>query len=336
EVGIESPNLKDLKDTKKGITLEIQRKAAKILRENGANLSATFVIGLPRQTEEEIKQFPAYAKELGLVNAAFGIATPFPGTEFYKDMDKRGLIIERDWTKYDEMHSCLQIEGISRKRLEELETYCMLRYWTLNTLLDRAKVLKKRSGKKVSLREFVDDSAEKISFGKNAGYNLREGTFETHLKAILEAIKDAENDDQTRKINMHEVIEMSKFLAVLGSQKIQCTLRCNDYPPVSYIIKTRRSSAGIVEYIKTISGKQDDATIDFTIELDEAIESINNGSNRLVSGLGLFVFFVKTARNPKGAWNLFKLCVATSVEFGVTFIDEKMSGVLTNIFSIAK
>jgi uncharacterized Fe-S cluster-containing radical SAM superfamily protein len=336
EVGIESPNVKDLKDTKKGITLEIQRKAAKILRENGANLSATFVIGLPGQTEEEIKQFPVYAKELGLVNAAFGIATPFPGTDFYKDVDKQGLIIEGDWTKYDEMHACLQIEGISRKRLEELQTYCMLRYWTLNTLLDRAKVLKKRSGKKTSLHEFVSDSAGKIAFGKNAGYDLRKATFETHIKAILEAINDAETEEQTRKINMHEVVEMSKFLAVLGSQKIQCTLQCDVHPPVSYIIKTRRSSEGIVEYIKTISGKQDDATIDFTIELDEAIESINNGSNQLVSGMGVFTFFVKTTRNPKGAWNLFKLCAATSVEFGITFLDKKLSEVLTSVSSIAK
>ena len=327
EMGIESPNLKDLTDIRKGITLGMQRKAAKIIRDNGANLSATFVIGLPSQTEEEIKQFPVYAKELGLMNAAFGIATPFPGTEFYDNMDKRGLIIERDWTKYDEMHSCVQIEGISRKRLEELETYCMLRYWTLNTLLDRAKVLKKRSGKKISLLGFVDDSVGKITFGKNAGYDLRKGSFETHIKAIFEAIVDAESEEKDRKIDMHEVVEMSKFLAVLGSQKIQCTLRCKEQPPVSYIIKTRRHSAGAVEYIKTISGKQDDATIDFTIELDEAIESINNGSNQLFSGMGLLIFFVKTIRNPKGAWNLFKLCAATSVEFASTFLDEKLNGV---------
>jgi hypothetical protein len=61
----------------------------------------------------------------------------------------------------------------------------MLRYWTLNTLLDRAKVLKKRSGKKTSLHEFVSDSAGKIAFGKNAGYDLRKETIETHIKAIL-------------------------------------------------------------------------------------------------------------------------------------------------------
>ncbi|MCK4736043.1 MAG: radical SAM protein, partial [Methanophagales archaeon] len=81
ELGFESPNQKDLNKVKKGITLEMQEKAVKILRDNGANASGTFVIGLPGQSEEEIKQFPVYAKEIGLVNCAFGIATPFPGTE---------------------------------------------------------------------------------------------------------------------------------------------------------------------------------------------------------------------------------------------------------------
>ena len=333
EVGIESPNLRDLKDTRKGITIEMQTKAAKIMRDNGANLSATFVIGLPGQTEEEIKQFPVYAKELGLMNAAFGIATPFPGTEFYDNMDKRGLIIERDWTKYDEMHSCIQIEGISKKGLEELETYCMLRYWTLNTLLDRAKVLKKRSGKKMSLRGFVDDSAGKIMFGKNAGYDLRKGTFENHLKAVLEAIVDAESEEKERKIDMHEVVEMSRFLGILGSQKIQCTLRYKKQPPVSYIIKTKCSSAGIVEYIKTISGKQDDATINITVDLDEAIKSINN-DDLFFNGIESFMFLVKTARNPKGVWNIFKLCAAISIDFGITFLDEKLkNGALSNVCS---
>jgi len=335
EVGIESPNLRDLKDTRKGITIEMQRKAAKIMRDNGANLSATFVIGLPGQTEEEIKQFPVYAKELGLMNAGFGIATPFPGTEFYDNMNKRGLIIERDWTKYDEMHSCIQIEGISRKRLEELETYCMFRYWTLNTLLDRAKVLKRRSGKKMSLRGFVDDGAGKITFGRNAGYDLRKGTFENHLKAVLEAIVDAESEEEERKIDMHEVVEMSRFLGILGSQKIQCTLIFKEQPPVSYIIKTQRSSAGVVEYIKTISGKQDDATINIAVDLDEVMTSINN--NLFFNWIGTFMFLIKTARNPKGVWNVFKLCAAISTDFAITFLDEKLkNGVLSNVCSVAQ
>ena len=321
ELGIESPKLKDLKNTRKGITLEMQRKAVKILRANGANVSGTFVIGLPGQTEEQIKQFPVYAKEIGLMNAAFGIATPFPGTEFYNSLDKKDLIVEHDWTKYDEMHSVFKLDGISRKRLEELETYCMARFWTLNTLLDRAKVLRKRSGKKTTLKDFWEDIFEKVTFGRNAGCDLRKGEFENHLKAVLEAIVDAESEERARKIGMHDVVEMSRFLGILGSQKIQCTFIYKEQPPVSYIIKTKSSSSGKVEYIKTILGKQDDATISVDIDLNDVIKSVNDDLS--FNPIGTFVFLVRSARCLKGVWNVLRLCAAISIDFGISFFHER-------------
>ena len=321
ELGIESPNLKDLKSTRKGMRPEMQGKAVKILRDNGANVSGTFVIGLPGQTEEEIKQFPVYAKELGLMNAAFGIATPFPMTEFYHNLDKNGLIIERDWTKYDEMHSVFRLDGISMARLEELETYCMARFWTLNTLLDRAKVLQRRSGKKISLKDFVDDIVGKMTFGKDAGFDLRGGAFENHLKAVLEAIVDAESEERVRKIGMHDVLEMSRFLRILGSQKIQCTLMYKEQPPVSYIIKTRCSSSGRVEYIKTISGKQDDATISVDIDLNGVMNSVNDDLS--FNPIGTFISLAGSARSLKGIWNVFRLCGGICMDFSIAFLSER-------------
>lgn len=321
ELGIESPKLKDLKNTQKGITLEMQRKAVEILRDNGAGVSGTLIIGLPGQTEEEIKQFPVYAKELGLMNAAFGIATPFPGTDFYNNLDKKDLIVERDWTKYDEMHSVFRLSGISRKRLEELETYCMARFWTLNTFLDRAKILQKRLGKKMPLKDFVEDIIQKVAFGRNAGSDVRKGEFESHLKAVLEALVDAENEEKERKIGAHKVIEMPRFLGILGSQKIQLTFTYKEQLPVSYIMKTRSSSSCTVEYIKTISGKQDDATISVNIDLNDVINSVNDDLS--FNPIGTFIFWVRSARSLKGVWNVFRLCAAISIDFAITFLNEK-------------
>ena len=85
-MGIESPNLKDLNTTRKGITTTIQKRAIQIIRDFGGIAVGTFVVGLPDQTEEEIQYFPTYAKEIGLMGATFGIATPFPGTEFYTSL----------------------------------------------------------------------------------------------------------------------------------------------------------------------------------------------------------------------------------------------------------
>jgi hypothetical protein len=231
------------------------------------------------------------------------------------------LIVERDWTKYDEMHSVFRLNGISGKRLEELETYCMARFWTLNTLLDRAKVLQKRSGEKITLKDFLKDILEKVTFGRNAGCDLRKGEFENHLKLVLEGILDSENEEKERKIDMHNVIEMSRFLGVLGSQKIQGTLIHRDQLTVSYIIKTKCSSSGKVEYIKTISGKQNDATISVDIDLNDVVNSINDDLS--FNPIWSFILLVKSARSLKGVWNVFRLCAAVGIDFAIVFLNEK-------------
>lgn len=316
ELGFESPNQKDLNDVKKGITLSMQREAVKILRDNGANVSGTFVIGLPGQNEEEIKQFPVYAKEIGLMNCAFGIVTPFPRTEFFDSLEKEGLIFERDWTKYDEMHSVFKLNPLSAKRLEELESYCMARFWTLNTFLDRARALHKNSGDKISLKDFIDDLIARVKFARNASYDLREGELEDHIKAVLGALVDAETEEKERKIRIHDVIEMSRFLKILGPQTIQITLRC-DSQAVSYVMKTTSRS---VDYIKTILGKQDNTTIDIDINLDEVVDSFNGYS---AFNLMNYVYLFKQARNINGILNVLRLCAALPIDLGCSYLKDK-------------
>ncbi len=321
ELGIESQKMEDLKDTRKGITLEMQKKAVKILRDNGANAGGTIVIGLPGQTEEEIKNFPVFAKELGLMRAAFSIATPFPGTEFYNDLDKQGLIIDRDWMKYDEMHSVFKLSNIDRARLEELETYCMARFWTMNTFLDSAQILQQRSGKKMELVEFMDDFFKKLAFGRSAGDDLRNGALENHLKAVLDAILDAESEEGARKIDVHNVIDMSRFLEVLGPQKIQCTLRCKGHPPVSYIIKTKRYSSCVIECISAISGKQDDATIGVDIDLNDMMNMFKDDAP--FNPVTPLIFLARSSWGLTHLWKLFRLGAAIGTEFGIAFLMKK-------------
>ena len=316
ELGFESPNQKDLNDVKKGITLDMQRKAAKILRNNCANVGGTFVIGLPDQSEEEIKRFPVYAKKIGLMSCAFGIVTPFPGTEFYDGLKKDDLIIERDWAKYDEMHSVFKLNPLDGKRLEELESYCFARFWTLNTFLDRASVLQKSSDDKISLKDFIDEIIAKLRFATSAGRDLRERELEGHIKAFLGAIVDAETEEKERKICMHKVVEMSRFLKILGSQTIQITLMY-DSQAASYVIKTTNRS---VDYIKTISGKQGNATIDINIDLDEVFDSSNSYS---ASNLLSYVFLLKQAVNINGILNVLRFCAALPIDLGCSYLKDK-------------
>lgn len=277
EMGIESPKAEDLKNIQKNITLEMQENAVKILQDNGAWAGGTFVIGLPGHTEEEIKRFPLYAKKIGLTGAAFGVATPFPGTEFYRDLEQEGLITERDWTRYDEMHAVFTLKNVSRERLEELATYCHARFWTLDTLIEQVRVSLK-SGGKISLEDFIGGILNAVKFGWNTSADLQTENLQIHRRIATEAGADPCVEEYTRTIGVHNIIEFPQFLfRVLGEQRIQFTIKSEGVPITSYIIKT---TAGTVEYVKVISGRLEDVTIDLDVDLNDLDLSEDNNSTR--------------------------------------------------------
>lgn len=277
EMGIESPKAEDLKNIQKNITVGMQEKAVKILRDNGAWAGGTLVIGLPGQTEEEIKRFPTYAKEIGLTGAAFGVATPFPGTEFYRNLEQEGLIVETGWSRYDEMHAVFELEHVSRERLEELATYCHARFWTLDMLIEQARFSLK-SGRKVSLEDFIGGILNAVRFGWNTTADLQTENLLTHRRIAAEAGADPCVEEYTREVGVHNIIEFPQFLfKVLGKQTIQFTIKSEGVPITSYIIKT---TAGTIEYVKAVSGRLEDATINLDVDLNDLDLSMGNISNR--------------------------------------------------------
>ena len=322
-MGIESPNQKDLNSTRKGITINTQRKAIQSIRENGGIAAGTFVIGLPNQSEEEIKNFPNYAKEIGLMSAAFGIATPFPGTEFYTSLEKEGLIFERDWTKYDENNSVFKLPKISKQRIEELRTYCFGKFWTPDVFVDWLAVEQKREPGKMTIPNFIMDRVVQLTFLGKAGYTQQTSTENMipHFKVFLEAMADPHVEKYTRKLGMHQVIDMTRFLAILGSQTIQLTISYKNKPLTSYIMKTTKST---VEYIRIIPGKQDKATINFDININlDDFDGSDQSRSKLVKDViqNITYQFIKpaTVGNMQGTLNLFRFTLATGMEAISTF-----------------
>ena len=304
EMGIESPNVKDLQSTRKGVATKFHKQAVKNIRENGGRAGGTFVIGLPDQTEEEIKEFPVYAKEIGLTAAAFGIATPFPGTEFYAELDKQGLIFESNWDNFDEMHSVFKTNHLTKKTIEELATYCMAKFWNIDTFIDHEMVSQKRTLKKKPVVEFIQERSLNLGFMANNGNELQKDNFDQHIKTFLEAYVDPRVEAYTRRVGVHEAIEITKFLRVLGPQKIQCTLKLDD-TTISFVFKTTSKS---VKYIQVAYGRVEDSTVNLDVDLNWlANPSVSN----LIRTPG---YIFKNNLSVKKLWNTFRLFVAVSTE----------------------
>ena len=118
--GIESANEQILKTAHKGYKKEQVLKALTWAKKAGISNWGFFIIGLPGETEETIRQTIDYAKSLPLDIALFHIAAPYPGTPFFYEVAEKGWF--RPGTKWEEVDmdesTVLDYPGLSAERLE--------------------------------------------------------------------------------------------------------------------------------------------------------------------------------------------------------------------------
>jgi len=311
EMGIESPNMRDIKSTSKGLKTDIHVKAVNNIKRWGGNAGGTFVIGLPDHTEDEILQFPRYAKKIGLTSSAYGIATPFPGTKFYEELNAKGLIFENDWNRYDEMHSVFKAKYLSSERIEELASICMAKFWTLDTFLEKERVRMIKHRTKQPLIKFILDRIHDLDFSVNAASQLQKGNISKHAQEVLEVSSDPAIKKYTEEIGMHNIIEMSRFLKLLGEQTIQITVRNNGIPLTSWVFKTTKNT---VEHVEVIRGKLDESTINFDVDLrDFKLD----GQRRLskIDNLRIIAKLLASNKGIEKQPNMMRLLSAGSIEF---------------------
>lgn len=86
-ISIESSSQRVLhKIIHKPLDLKIVKPIVAMLREAGMMVVADFIIGLPGETWQEIKDSFRYAAELDIDLCNFNVATPYPKTDLYKHM----------------------------------------------------------------------------------------------------------------------------------------------------------------------------------------------------------------------------------------------------------
>jgi radical SAM superfamily enzyme YgiQ (UPF0313 family) len=109
--GVESGDQTILNNLKKDITIEQAKNAFKLTKKVGILTVAYFMIGSPGDTNETIRKTIDFAKELDSDFAQFSICTPFPGSELFDNLSKKGIKIE-DWDKASYVTSKSKAEPI--------------------------------------------------------------------------------------------------------------------------------------------------------------------------------------------------------------------------------
>jgi radical SAM superfamily enzyme YgiQ (UPF0313 family) len=310
EMGIESPNQSDLKSTSKGLKSDVHIRAVENILKAGGTAGGSFVIGLLDHTEEEIMQFPIYAKKLGLLSSAFAVATPFPDTKFYDELNEAGLIFETDWNRFDEMHSVFKTRHLSSERIHELASYCMAKFWTIDTFLEKERRSMMRQGRKQHLFEFIGDKVTYLKFGAGAGVQVHEGNYRNNVEEVMRGAVEPDIRAYTERIGVQDIIEMDGFLRKLGPQKIQITISSRGVKALSLIVKTTKTK---VEYIETIADKVDDSTINFDMELNDFNLELP-GPMRRRDKIRIFWKAIASNKGFKKQFNLMRLFYAVGSE----------------------
>jgi len=101
-LGIESGSDKILKLCQKNTTVHQIKKAVKTITKAGIKVYGYFIIGLPEETKETIRKTINLAKNLPIIFAIFHIASPYPGTEFYKMVKEKEWLISERWEEIDQ------------------------------------------------------------------------------------------------------------------------------------------------------------------------------------------------------------------------------------------
>ncbi|MBX2998564.1 MAG: radical SAM protein [Caldilineaceae bacterium] len=117
--GIESGNEMILKRAAKGADPKKAHRALTWAKEAGIKNWGYFIIGLPGETKETIRETIDFSKTLPLELALFHIAAPYPGTPFFFEVVKNNWF--REGTRWEEVDmdkgTVLQYDNLSAEEL---------------------------------------------------------------------------------------------------------------------------------------------------------------------------------------------------------------------------
>ncbi len=101
-------------------TSDLIRNRIKKYHDFGIGVEGTILLGLDRQTEDDILRLTDFLLEIGLDMAEFTVLTPFPHTRAFTDLHQEGRILSYDWDDYTCDKVIFQPKHMSPQRLQEL------------------------------------------------------------------------------------------------------------------------------------------------------------------------------------------------------------------------
>jgi len=126
-VGYESGNQQILHNIKKGMRIEVAERFTKDCHDLGVTIHGTFILGLPGETGDTIRETVEFAKRINPHTIQVSLAAPYPGTFLYDQAVQNGWLDAANAELVDEhgiQIAPLHYPHLSHKQIfDSLETF---------------------------------------------------------------------------------------------------------------------------------------------------------------------------------------------------------------------
>jgi radical SAM superfamily enzyme YgiQ (UPF0313 family) len=104
-IGFESLADENLSNARKRTPrTEDYARRVRIFHDNGIQVNGSFVLGFDGDDKTVFERTAEWIETNRLECATFHILTPYPGTPLFRQMEREGRLLHRDWEKYDTAH----------------------------------------------------------------------------------------------------------------------------------------------------------------------------------------------------------------------------------------
>jgi hopanoid biosynthesis associated radical SAM protein HpnJ len=146
-VGYESGNEQILKNIKKGVSIVRARQFTKDCHDLGILIHGTFILGLPGETKETIQETMRFAREMNPETLQVSLASPYPGTHFYKYVQDNGFLVDSIYNDESGYQKCtVSYPGLSSEEIfDAVERFYRNYYFRPKYVFKAAKKMVKSS-----------------------------------------------------------------------------------------------------------------------------------------------------------------------------------------------
>lgn len=129
-VGIETsdPEIAN-KNKRKLVAANHQESIINFCRQIGVGISSFFILGYDGDTLETMRTTVNYAIKLNTPLARFSVATPYPGTGYYDQLEKEGKILTKDFEQYNQFNLVYKHENLTPKQVKQELESALRRYY---------------------------------------------------------------------------------------------------------------------------------------------------------------------------------------------------------------